>query len=165
MDRGPNDPVYHYHSNYDSHHWMRTFNDPDYSTHATCGQFLTLLVHRLATEPLIPYSVYDFGRNINYLYRDINPARKDTSREVAQSLNEVLKAFQRLYQVTMRWDEKRGEIERNATRVEEANKMFKKLQRLFVAPEGIPGREFWRHLLYAPNRDDGEYLNLLPASY
>jgi hypothetical protein len=60
----------------------------------------------------------------------------------------------------MRWDEKRGEIERNATRVEEANKMFKKLQRLFVAPEGIPGREFWRHLLYAPNRDDGTYADV-----
>lgn len=25
---GPNDPVYPYHSNYDSYHWMATFGDP-----------------------------------------------------------------------------------------------------------------------------------------
>jgi N-acetylated-alpha-linked acidic dipeptidase len=160
MDRGRDGPVYHYHSNYDSHHWMRKFIDPDFSIHATCGQFLTLLVHRLASESLIPYSVTDFGRNVGYLYRDyVIPSNKLTDPGTRTETGQILSAYQRLYQVTMRWDEKIGAIKENATRVEEANAKFKRLQRLFVAPEGLPGREFWKHILYAPNRDDGELNN------
>lgn len=97
------------------------------------------------------FNVYDFGRNIGYLYRDISGGRT----------GQILRAYQDLYLNTRRWDEKRAEIEKNATRVEAANKAFMKVQRLFVAPEGLPGREFWRHILYAPNRDDGELMAFL----
>ena len=37
-DGGPTDPIYHYHSNYDSYHWMSTFGDPGFITHKSMGQ-------------------------------------------------------------------------------------------------------------------------------
>jgi len=160
MDRTGDGPVYHYHSNYDSHHWMSTLVDPEYALHTTCGQYLTLLVHRLATSPLIPYSITDFGRNVGYLERDyVFPAsqKPGIDPETRKEADKISEAQKRLYQATLFWDnEKIKEIEGNATRVEEVNRKFKQLQRLFVAPEGLPGREFWKHILYAPSRDDGE---------
>lgn len=30
---GSGDPVYHYHSNYDTYHWMSNFGDPGFLAH------------------------------------------------------------------------------------------------------------------------------------
>jgi hypothetical protein len=37
-DAGPGDPVYHYHSNYDSYYWMSNFGDPGFLQHKSMGQ-------------------------------------------------------------------------------------------------------------------------------
>lgn len=42
-DPGPTDAVYHYHSDYDSYHWMATYGDPGFLTHKAMGQYLTLM--------------------------------------------------------------------------------------------------------------------------
>lgn len=35
---GPNDPVWHYHSNYDSYDWMTKFGDPGFLAHKSMGK-------------------------------------------------------------------------------------------------------------------------------
>jgi N-acetylated-alpha-linked acidic dipeptidase len=35
---GDSDPVYHYHSDYDSYHWMKTFGDPEFLAHKSMTQ-------------------------------------------------------------------------------------------------------------------------------
>lgn len=42
-------------------------------------------------------------------------------------------------------------------KVKDVNTKLKKLLKLFVKPEGVPGRPFYRNALVAPNRDDGTY--------
>lgn len=37
-DGGPDDPIYHYHSNYDSYHWMATLGDPGFLAHKSMTQ-------------------------------------------------------------------------------------------------------------------------------
>jgi N-acetylated-alpha-linked acidic dipeptidase len=37
-DQGEHDPVYHYHSNYDSYHWMTTYGDPGFLVHKAMGE-------------------------------------------------------------------------------------------------------------------------------
>lgn len=54
-------PVYHYHSNYDSYHWMAKFGDPGFVYHRTAAQTLGLLVGHLATEPVVPFSAADYA--------------------------------------------------------------------------------------------------------
>lgn len=43
--------------------------DPDYSIHATAGQLMALLAYRLA-DPLIPFDIETYARNINHFVRD-----------------------------------------------------------------------------------------------
>lgn len=47
---GKGDAVYHYHSNYDSYHWMATYGDPGFKYHNALSQFLGLLAIQF-TEP------------------------------------------------------------------------------------------------------------------
>jgi len=58
---GAGDPVYHYHSNYDSFHWMSTFGDPGFVYHRTMAQILGLMTAKLADEVLISFSASDYA--------------------------------------------------------------------------------------------------------
>ncbi|KAL1896862.1 hypothetical protein Sste5346_004496 [Sporothrix stenoceras] len=55
------DPVYHYHSNYDSYHWMEKYGDPGFVYHKTMAQILGLLVAHLATDLVVPFKAGDYA--------------------------------------------------------------------------------------------------------
>lgn len=54
-------PVYHYHSNYDSFHWMAKFGDPGFVYHRTMAQILGLLTAKLADKPVISFGATDYA--------------------------------------------------------------------------------------------------------
>ena len=59
---GLGDPVYHYHSNYDSYHWISTFADPGFKYHNALAQYLGLLTLKLTEEKLLKsYSTSDYA--------------------------------------------------------------------------------------------------------
>lgn len=57
---GPGDPVYHYHSNYDSYHWMTTL-DPDFKYHAAASRVLSLLTLSLADRVSLNFRFEEYG--------------------------------------------------------------------------------------------------------
>ncbi|CAK7568077.1 MAG: hypothetical protein SEPTF4163_006058 [Sporothrix epigloea] len=54
-------PVYMYHSNYDSYHWMEKYGDPGFAYHKTMAQVLGLLVAHLATDLVVPFKASDYA--------------------------------------------------------------------------------------------------------
>lgn len=54
-------PVYHYHSNYDSYHWMATYGDPGFHYHATAAKILALFTAKLAETPVLPMNITDYS--------------------------------------------------------------------------------------------------------
>jgi N-acetylated-alpha-linked acidic dipeptidase len=69
---GPNDPVYHYYSNYDSYHWMTTFGYLGFVTHKAMGQCLTLLAYYLADNEVIPCNVNTFTGEMRKYFEPLN---------------------------------------------------------------------------------------------
>ncbi|KAK4195101.1 hypothetical protein QBC40DRAFT_212200 [Triangularia verruculosa] len=59
-DRGS--PVYHYHSNYDSFHWMQKYGDPGFLYHKTMAQVLGILVAEIVNLPVIPFGAEDYAK-------------------------------------------------------------------------------------------------------
>ncbi|KAG7001495.1 glutamate carboxypeptidase [Physcia stellaris] len=70
-DPGVDDPVYHYHSNYDSYHWMSNYGDPGYHYHTAMGQYLTLLAYHLATDEILPYDFPVYTAALRSYYGDL----------------------------------------------------------------------------------------------
>ncbi|KAL2169828.1 hypothetical protein VTG60DRAFT_5569 [Thermothelomyces hinnuleus] len=62
FDARNGDPVYHYHSNYDSFHWMEKFGDPGFVYHRAMAQLLGVITARLADLPVIPFRAGDYAR-------------------------------------------------------------------------------------------------------
>jgi len=172
FDANRSTPVYHYHSQYDSHHWMKTLIDPDFGIHAAAGQFMTLLAYRLVNDALVPFDMVTWARNINYYVRDFVAETMSVGgddygviqRQIAVS--ELDDAAKKLMQVAYRFEDVTTSYDflKNATRIEEVNGKMKKLGRLFVRDEGLPGRKFYKNVLVAPNREDGYKAQTLPGS-
>lgn len=168
MDGEIHSPVYHYHSNYDSYHWMKTV-DPDYSIHATVGQFMTLLAYHLTDDSIIPFDISAYARNINYWVRDLISEVKNFDPEYAHlqkqiaipELDRAAKAFQK---AADQFAKKTTSRDKNNSEVQAINDALKAVQGLFIREEGLPGRLFYKNALYAPNRDDGYRAQTLPGS-
>ncbi|KAH7379385.1 hypothetical protein DE146DRAFT_774283 [Phaeosphaeria sp. MPI-PUGE-AT-0046c] len=172
FDPDRNTPVYHYHSNYDSYHWMKKLIDPDFSIHAAAGQFATHLAYRLANDPLIPFDIETYARNINYYVRDLvvetfNKWNSDYGRfQQLIAIEELDSAAKRLQKVASRFSEVTSgkDFLGDAKKVDDANVRMKQLGRLFIRQDGLPGRPFYKNALYAPNRYDGYKALTLPAT-
>lgn len=76
---GRKDPVYHYHSIYDSEHWMETYGDPTFKRHAAVSKVLGLAVLRFANSPILPFSVVDYARELKNYVKDVRSKASDTT--------------------------------------------------------------------------------------
>jgi N-acetylated-alpha-linked acidic dipeptidase len=171
MDASRESPVYHYHSNYDSYHWMKSMVDPDFSIHATVGRFITLLAYHIADDVVIPFDMDTYARNINYYVRELvgETTRYGEDYGIIQrqiNITELAEAARR-FQITATSFADMLTLPsflNNTTRVQKANKVMGSVPKLFVRQEGLPGRPFYKNVLWAPNRDDGYKAQLLPGS-
>jgi N-acetylated-alpha-linked acidic dipeptidase len=171
MDASLSSPVYHYHSNYDSYHWMKTMVDPDFSIHATVGRFITLLAYHLADDEVIPFDMDTYARNINYYVRELvgETTRYGEDYGIIQrqiNITELDQAAKRFQVTATSFADLLTTpfFLNNTTRLQKANKAMGSVPKLFVRPEGLPGRSFYKNVLWAPNRDDGYKAQLLPGS-
>ncbi|KAI1104637.1 Zn-dependent exopeptidase [Jackrogersella minutella] len=54
-------PIYQYHSNYDSFHWMAEFGDPGFEYHRTMAQILGLTIAKITESPLVALNVTNYA--------------------------------------------------------------------------------------------------------
>lgn len=155
------DAVYHYHSNYDTWHWMSTFGDVGYTQHKVMGQFLALLLYHLANDDIIPLDVENYGVQMTDYYETLlttleteNATSVNTSRleEAIATFNESATAIT-------------SAISTASTEEEQAtiNTKLKLFSRGFVSSGGLPNREFYKHVIFAPGLDTGYAPVLYPG--
>lgn len=154
---GPTDAIYHYHSNYDSYHWMSTFGDVGYNTHKVMCRYLTLLAYELATREIVPLDVENYGAEMtkyltelettveqggsNYTGLDLSPLQS-----AIKTFNTSASALAQVIASTAASD--------SAT-ASTINSKLRDYQRGFVSQGGLPNREFYRNVVFAPGLDTG----------
>jgi N-acetylated-alpha-linked acidic dipeptidase len=57
----PNGPVYQYHSNYDSYHWMHEYGDPGFKYHLAMSRVVGMLLSELANTIVIPFGATEYA--------------------------------------------------------------------------------------------------------
>ncbi|KAK8024174.1 N-acetylated-alpha-linked acidic dipeptidase-like protein 2 [Apiospora rasikravindrae] len=156
---GESDPVYHYHSNFDSYHWMTTYGDPGFVSHKSMAQYLTLLAYKMADADLIPFNVSTYSTEMNNYFADLEKTVNSTSSVLDLSpLRAALDDFttqasalgalqQRLLSGPAADD--------TLPTLKEVNQKSRDFQRGFVSQGGLPGREFYKHVVFAPGVDTG----------
>jgi N-acetylated-alpha-linked acidic dipeptidase len=189
--------VYHYHSNYDSFHWMETFGDPGWHYHKAAAQVLGLMVATLVEAPVVPLNVSEYALAlegyVDSVARRIDLAdgvlveRRSREQEEDEdearfrpsatsekgsllSLRETFKrlpaAVKALQDTASKFQSRASELADRAGRdipwwkwlskaklyyeIRKVNEKIKFFERQFLYEEGLDGRGWFKHVVFAP---------------
>ncbi len=141
-----------YHSVYDTHRWMATQGDPGFVYHAAMARYAGLLAARFANADLLPLDAPVYGREIaKYAGALATLPGTEALKPGLVSLAARAVAWSEAAAATQKSLRARvhaGEIGEPALR--DANAWLVSLERSLLDPPGIPGRPWFRHLVYAP---------------
>ncbi len=147
-----------YHSAYDSFNWMDRYGDPGYLSHAAGARMAAMALTRLANADLLPYDYAEFGRALGALVATRQAQAAEAGMAVSgwSGLDSAVARLTRAGAVLATRDlGQNGVSSLPAASMAAANDSLRLAEQAFVRPEGIPDRPFYRHVLFAPGRDDG----------
>ncbi|EDO19328.1 hypothetical protein Kpol_1036p74 [Vanderwaltozyma polyspora DSM 70294] len=190
FDHGDNDPVYHYHSNYDSYKWMSEMMDPGFKYHQAVAKYLGLVALKLSGQKVVPLKMAEYATELKGYYDELSAripddwlSKKITKRrrchERKHNVNETtieelvvltklslsdaigssIKLDNKTSYLQDLWDNsvdmpfwKRIIL---AGWIKYTNIRLLLLERTFLVEEGLKGRPWFKHMVYAAGRDTG----------
>ncbi|KZT62333.1 Zn-dependent exopeptidase [Calocera cornea HHB12733] len=89
------DPVYHYHSVYDSVTWMEKFGDPGYHRHAAVAKYLGLSALRISDAIILPINTTQYAFELSYYLQKVQDVAASLSYSFDFSaLSEAISSLQ-----------------------------------------------------------------------
>ena len=165
---GPGDPVYHYHSNYDSAAWMNRFGDTTFEYHAELAKLLGLLSLELLERPLINFNATDYSIALEKYLKTIPEVLAETTPnalstiEITSALRPLYKSIERLQRQSVTFDARAHSLVKSMStashrkvpelyhRIRTVNRQYKQLERAFLYDKGLDGRSWYKHVVFAP---------------
>jgi N-acetylated-alpha-linked acidic dipeptidase len=166
-----------YHSIYDNFNWMDKFGDPEFLSHATAARLYTLIVMRAAAADVVPLTFKPYGlalrQHVDELRR-IKAVRirksADTKPDAAidfaglSTLVAAVQAFQvQASQLDQATEKVSAHRSASALGIAKLNDALKKVERAFLFHDGLTGRPWFKHAVYAPGLTTGYAAWPLPA--
>ncbi|KAK4450236.1 glutamate carboxypeptidase-like protein 2 [Podospora aff. communis PSN243] len=153
--QGSSDPIWHYHSNYDTYHWMANFGDPGFHMHAAIGQYLSLLVYHLVSDTIIPFDIPVYTTELRGYLEDLDEAIAASGEEIDTApIAKAIDVFEKAANAIDALAKTAGSS-KDAGLVKLVNSKYRDFQRGFVSQGGLPNREFYKHVVTAPGLDTG----------
>lgn len=155
-----------------SFHWMEKFGDPTFEYHATLTKIWGLLTFHLAHDRILPMYPQDYYTEVNQYIGDLLSTTTTMGNGVHQQIADLShgpfhKPLKKLRKRSRKFEHKREKlksslepyINRHDDQLPEdvlkhlikANKRLMYFERGFASNEGIQGREWFKHVIYAPN--------------
>ncbi len=155
-----------YHSIYDNFYWMEKFGDPEFLTHATAAKLYALVAMRAASADVVPLRFTPYGWALQDYLDDlrrmvIRKARAVEGREPLElrelgRLVEAVREFQREAAVLDKRTEEMSARDGISVGVlARYNDGLKRIERAFLLPDGLPGRPWFKHAIFAPGLTTG----------
>jgi N-acetylated-alpha-linked acidic dipeptidase len=139
-----------YHSLYDDFYWMNHFGDPGYRYHSLMTQLWGTVALRLANAEILPFDFESYGRHIHKFVSELDDSSHIAGHIDLASLERRIAEFQQagreVNQSVVRAIES-GSL--NGANARGVNEELMHVERNWCNPEGIPGRPWFKHSLYA----------------
>jgi N-acetylated-alpha-linked acidic dipeptidase len=137
-----------YHSMYDDFYWMNHFGDPGYRYHTLMSQLWGVLALRLANADFLPFDFANYASNIRDFVHDLAKG-KDLSQ---LDLNPMLESIDQFAAAGNRLNQTLGQTlaadSLSAEQTDALNRGMMQVERNWLNPDGIPGRPWFKHMLY-----------------
>ncbi|XP_011093646.1 probable glutamate carboxypeptidase LAMP1 isoform X1 [Sesamum indicum] len=148
-------PVYH--SMYDDFIWMNKFGDPMFQRHVAVASIWGLLALKLADNEILPFDYLPYALELQRSVESL----KDEVANRGITLVPLVKSIKELETAATKINEERKALEgskswtsmcKDSQKVRELNDRLMMTERAFTDREGLPGRSWYKHLIYAPSK-------------
>jgi N-acetylated-alpha-linked acidic dipeptidase len=155
-----------YHSIYDSTAWFSRFGDPDFIYGKALAQVMTTSMMRLADAPILPFEFGAFARGVREYVGEVEKLAAGKAGKI--DLGGVKSRLQLIETLAKRYE---TELERAMPKAAKAqseklarlNELLYQAEQTLLAPEGLPGRSWYKHQIYAPGMYTGYSAKTLPG--
>ncbi len=139
-----------YHSVYDDFYWMNQFGDPGYRYHTLMSKVWGVLALRLSNAQILPFDFAFYADNIRQFVEELQK-KKDAKQHfdfkpLLRRVAEFEAEGRRLNQAIER-QLASGKLNRDLS--QRLNRAIKQVETNWLNPDGIPGRSWFKHILYA----------------
>jgi N-acetylated-alpha-linked acidic dipeptidase len=154
-----------YHSIYDTVEWYNKFSDGNRSYGRALAQLMVTSLLRLADAPVLPF---EFGGVARTVSRYLDEIRSASQRPQFLELSEIQGQLEKLTAAAKIYDDELAALLKRSPviapdKLVKANEAIARTERALLLPEGLPGREWYRHQLYAPGLYTGYNAKTLPG--
>jgi N-acetylated-alpha-linked acidic dipeptidase len=154
-----------YHALYDDFYWMKHFGDPTFAYHAALARIIGTIALRLDEADVLPYDFNAYASEIARAAADLasragqpggdTAAAREVSEASAQLTAAAARAVQALQSLSGSplTPAKETDLNRSLAAVEQS----------LLSPEGLAGRPWYRHTIYAPGIHAGYAAEIFPG--
>jgi len=173
-----------YHSIYDNITWMERFGDPEFLTHTMAAKLYSVMIMRAASADVLPLRYVPYGEalrdHVDELRLIVARKARGKSPDVGQNgstptpIAEAFDGLPELVRSIRAFRTRAAEVDSlldglsardglGADPLSLVNGALTRVERAFLLPEGLPGRPWFRHAVYAPGVTTGYGAWPLPA--
>lgn len=155
-----------YHSIYDSFYWYTHFSDTNFVYGQTLSQVMSTLLLRMADAPVLPF---EFGTVARTTARYVDQIQKEaTERGGKVDFHDLREQIGKLAAGARAYEDElaaaaHGTGSLPVERLAQLDETLYRAERSLTLPEGLPGRPWYRHQLYAPGLYTGYGAKTLPG--
>jgi len=140
-----------YHSIYDTHEFVARISDPGFRYHAAMVQIWGLLTLRLANADALPLDYVPYAERIGGFINEV-ARRAAPGAQGGPAFADLHAATAELKDAALGYNRRREDAlaSGDTKELERLNASVMRVERALLDPAGIPGRPWYRHLIYAP---------------
>ncbi len=152
-----------YHSIYDDFFWMKRFGDPKFLYHPAMGRIAGLIMLRLAEADVLPFDYAAYAGAIESAVKELEEAAK--AKQAALDFSAVKTALAGMKSAAgeARAAQEAGAKGGDRARLARLNRALVETEQALLAPDGLSGRPWFRHTIYAPGTYTGYAAVVLPG--
>jgi N-acetylated-alpha-linked acidic dipeptidase len=158
-DIGSRGPYGVYHSAFDDFEWFTKFGDPTFVYEQQMARIYGLEAIRMASTDVLPLNYEEYGKEIDEYVKAAEQKAKTQFGNQAPSFAEALQAAERLQKAGAHVWEVQGLQAGDAAVM---NLVLRNVERDFIG-DGLPGRPWFKHLIYAPGEHTGYAAVVIPG--
>jgi len=154
-----------YHALYDDFYWMKHFGDPTFAYHATAARVLATMALRFDEADVLPFDYASYASEIAHAANDL-AARAGAQTNGETKLKSVTDAAGELSAAASRASQALQDISSSTVDPAKAmkiNRALSSVEQAFLAPQGLSGRPWYKHTIYAPGSYAGYAAEVMPG--
>ena len=140
-----------YHSIYDSHDWVARIGDPGFRYHAALVELWGLTTVRLADADVLPLDYVPYADRIAEFAAEVRRSWNPAASPI-DPMSEVDAAVADLRQAAHLFNHRRSRVLADGTSADgrALDEDLMAAERALLDPDGLPGRPWFRHTIFAP---------------